>query len=276
MVELSDDPVTIFRSPSGAIYRAESSSDQPLFQTTLRSDLAFVLPDARALRIHVADLPTVTAGVSGGLPTPEEFLGVTRVVAVIPWVSSRTYALGTALGTVKRFGGDLPDKDEVSLISLRELDEVLGVAPAEDEADLVFVSREANLLAFPASSVRPQGLPAAGMAGINLGESRAVFFGVASGAELLVTAVNSSAALGDTDPGAVKITPLANYPRKGRGSMGVRCQKFLKGQDQVYFAGLSASSELFDLDGQQIESVATDERRDASGSALGSYLGYCR
>ena len=277
--ELSDDPVALFRSQSGSIFRAlidvDSSAGQKLFDSTMRSDVGFALSDGRASRVHVSDLPAYNPGVSGGLPSPEEFLGLkgTSVVGCIPWAVESTYALGTAQGTVKRFEGPLPDKDEVSLVALKEFDQVVGLAEAADSSELVFVSREANVLVFDASSVRPQGLPASGMAGMNLGESAAIFFGVGFTDAVLVTASNGSQSLGDTDPGSVKLTKLSAYPKKGRGSMGVRAHRFLKGEDQLYFAQLAAQGNLFDLDGNQIPSPGVDERRDGSGAALTSYLG---
>jgi DNA gyrase subunit A len=277
--QLSDDPVSLFRAQSGAIFRSvievDDLSGVKLFDSTMRSDVGFALSDGRAVRVHVSDLPAYNPGVSGGLASPEEFLGLAgqSVVGFIPWGVSATFALGTAQGTVKRFEGPLPDRDEVSLIALKDFDSVVGVAESSDDSSLVFVSREANLLVFDASSVRPQGLPASGMAGINLGDSAAIFFGVANPDSVLVTASNGSLSLGDTDPGSVKLTKLSAYPKKGRGAMGVRCQRFLKGEDQLYFAVLAIAGKLFDLDGNEIPAPAVDERRDGSGATLGSYLG---
>ncbi len=277
--QLSDDPVSLFRAQSGAIFRSvievDDLSGAKLFDSTMRSDVGFALSDGRAVRVHVSDLPAYNPGVSGGLASPEEFLGLAgqSVVGFIPWSVSAIFALGTAQGTVKRFEGPLPDRDEVSLIALKDFDSVVGVAESSDDSSLVFVSREANLLVFDASSVRPQGLPASGMAGINLGDSAAIFFGVANPDSVLVTASNGSLSLGDTDPGSVKLTKLSAYPKKGRGAMGVRCHRFLKGEDQLYFAGLALAGKLFDLDGNEIPAPAVDERRDGSGATLGSYLG---
>ena len=278
--EISDDPVGVFRSNTGAFFRAAIEIPQQdgsrLFDSTMRSDVGFVLSDGRAVRVHVSDLPAFNPGLSGSFPTPEEYLGVAgaQVIGLVAWQQKQVIALGTALGTVKRIEGPLPDKDEVSLIALKELDAVIGVGSSGDEGELVFVSREANLLVFPADSVRPQGLPASGMAGINLGDSRAIFFGVASPEAVLVTAANGSLSLGDTDPGSVKLTRLSAYPRKGRGAMGVRSHRFLKGEDQLYFAGLANAGQIFDLDGNSMRSPAVDDRRDGSGTSLPSYLGY--
>ena len=277
--QLSDDPVSLYRSQTGSIFRSpievDSSNGVKLFDSTMRSDIGFALSDGRAIRVHVSDLPAYNPGVSGGLASAEEFLGLggATVVGFMPWTSESTFALGTAQGTVKRFDGPLPDRDEVSLIALKEFDSVVGIGESGESSDLVFVSREANVLIFAANSVRPQGLPASGMAGINLGDSAAIYFGVAEPTSVLVTASNGSLSLGDTDPGSVKLTKLSAYPKKGRGAMGVRAHRFLKGEDQLYFAGLGSEGKLFDLDGNEIPAPAIDERRDGSGAALSSYLG---
>ena len=278
--QISDSPVNLYLSPTGALFRSGIEIDavdgKKLFTTSMRSDVAFVLSDSRAIRVHVSDLPSFTPGVSGAMPNAEGFLGLQglEVVGFIPWATQAIYALGTAQGVVKRFEAPLPDRDEVSLIALKDFDRVIGVGEANENASLVFVSREANVLVFDSASVRPQGLPAGGMAGINLGDSAAIYFGVSSTEEeVLVTAANGSQSLGDTDPGSIKLTRLALYPKKGRGAMGVRAHRFLKGEDQLYFAALSAAPVLFDLDGQAIEAPKYDDRRDGSGSSLSSYLG---
>ena len=278
--EIEDTPVVVFLSPTGIIYRCGEAAEGDvgrIIPTSTRADVGFVTASGRAVRVHVSDLPTKTPGVSGQLPDATSFLGLERdhVIAVIPWSSTDTYALGTKQGVVKRFEGSLPDRDEVEVISLKDFDEVLGVYPAPDSTKLVFVSAEANLLVFDASAVRPQGLPATGMAGINLGDSRALFFGVSNGGEFLVTAANSSQALGATDPGSVKTTSLAAFPQKGRATQGVRCQRFLKSEDQLYFAGLAALPVVVDHDGNQLAMPEVDERRDASGKPASGYLAAC-
>jgi DNA gyrase subunit A len=56
--------------------------------------------------------------------------------------------------------------------------------------------------------------------------------------------------------------------------MGVRCHKFLKGEDQLYFAGIAtATPTLFDLDNNPISAPSVDTRRDGSGSAISDYVG---
>ena len=238
--------------------------------------MGLVTNDGVAHAVHLSDLPVSTPGFTQQLPEPESIIGVNnlRVVGVISWRSEETFALGTAQGTVRRVSGPLPDKQEVSLIALKEFDEVVGIGVADEAAELVFITNEANLLVFPASSVRPQGLPASGMAGMNIPNGRAIFFGSAKQDAVVVSVSNSSLSLGGTDAGSVKLTQLSAYPRKGRGAMGVRCHKFLKGEDQLYFAALaSATPTLFDLDDKPVETPQVDLRRDGSGASAADYIG---
>jgi DNA gyrase subunit A len=53
---------------------------------------------------------------------------------------------------------------------------------------------------------------------------------------VLVTIAGSADALPGTDAGSIKVTPLAEYPLKGRGTGGVRCHKFRAGEDSLLLA----------------------------------------
>ena len=88
-------------------------------------------------------------------------------------------------------------------------------------------------------AVRPQGRSGGGMAGIKLGiGASVVFFGAVSrnGRRSLLTVSGSSRALPGTDAGSVKVTGFAQYPAKGRATGGVRCHRFLKGEDALLLA----------------------------------------
>lgn len=275
--EIADSPILVFMDAGGRVFRSEAFHPGLLgIETSLRSDLAFVTQTGRAIAVHVSDLPTITPGISGNIPTGTEFLGLAKeaVIAIMPWRTDRTYAIGTSQGVVKRIQGPLPERPEVSLIALKEGDRLIGLMRSDQDSELAFISSAANLLIFSADTVRPQGLAAAGMAGINLVSGRAIYFGAANAQSVLITASNSSQALGDTDPGSAKVTSLSAYPRKGRGAMGVRCQKFLKGEDQLYFAAIVEPNFMaYDLGGNLIELPAADERRDGSGTSIPEYLG---
>ena len=93
-------------------------------------------------------------------------------------------ALGTANGVVKRVAPDYPQNlSEFEVITLKDGDRVVGAVQLEnEEQDLVFITSDAQLLRFGASSVRPQGRAAAGMAGIRLAPRASVlWFGAVVG-----------------------------------------------------------------------------------------------
>ncbi|SCX11156.1 DNA topoisomerase (ATP-hydrolyzing) subunit A [Candidatus Aquiluna sp. UB-MaderosW2red] len=275
--EIADSPILVFMDAAGRVFRSEATTPGLVgIETSLRSDIAFVTETGRAIAVHVSDLPTVTPGISGNIPSATEFLGLNKeaVVAILPWRGDQTYAIGTSQGVVKRIQGPLPERPEISLIGLKDGDRLIGAVKSDQGSELAFVSSTANLLIFSADTVRPQGLAASGMAGINLVSGRAIYFGAATSQSVLITASNSSQALGDTDPGSAKVTALSAYPRKGRGAMGVRCQKFLKGEDQLYFAAVvEPSFQAYDLGDNTIDLPAVDERRDGSGAPIAEYLG---
>ncbi|QKJ25226.1 DNA topoisomerase IV subunit A [Aquiluna borgnonia] len=280
--ELIDEPTFVCVTPTGKLYRTSNlpvdrqTLDARIIETTTRSDLALITSDGVAHSVHVADLPSISAAVTPDLPEPESLIGTksSRVVGVIPWRSNMTFAIGTSGGVVKRFTGPLPEKQEVPVISLKEFDEVIGVCESTDGGEIAFVSSTGNLLIFNADTVRPQGLPASGMAGMNISEGRAIYFGNAIDDGVLVTAANSAMALGGTDAGSAKVTRLVAYPRKGRAAMGIRAHRFLKGEDQLYFATIAKSpARLFDLDEKRIQGPQTDDRRDGSGTPISTYLG---
>ena len=274
--EIQDEPAMVMFTPMGEVYRTQVAGDEILglrIPTTTRADVGFVTNLGRAIRVHVSDLPPSDG--KSNLSEATSFLGLAGelVIGLVPWAAEAGYAMGTAHGVVKRIAGPLPDRNDVELISLKDGDELLAICPVLDSSKLVFISNAANLLVFEAKQVRPQGLPASGMAGINLSDSKAIYFGVSNGGETVITAANSAQSLGATDPGSHKLTPLALFPEKGRATQGVRCQRFLKGEDQLYFAGLATRGEILDLDGNSFQAAEVDNRRDGSGTPSVSYLG---
>ena len=196
-------------------------------RTTARGEFALVTSRGRMIRMSALELPTLpplggAPALSGGaplavyvdLPAGEEPLTIVPLDPDGPGV-----ALGTAQGIVKRVTTDYPGRPDWEAVSLRDGDRVVGAAALRDgEEDLVFVTSDAQLLRFPASVVRPQGRAAGGMAGIRLspGASVAFFGAVDPGADnVVVTSAGSSDALPGTQPGSLKVTPYAEYPRQG-------------------------------------------------------------
>jgi DNA gyrase subunit A len=176
-------------------------------------------------------------------------------------------ALGTRLGVVKVCAPEWPVRsDEFEVISLRDGDEVVGATWLTDGAEtLTFVSSDGSLLRFGAKLVRPQGIKGGGMAGISLSPgARVVFFGAvrtddaAHGEPMVVTSTGNS----------VKVTPLAEYPAKGRATGGVRAQRFLKGETHLALAWVGPRPVGATGVGEPLDLPAEDPRRDGSGAAV--------
>ena len=303
----SEDAVERWENRSASDGRAKDDQIVSMFRTSTRSSYGLVTSAGRLVLAHVVELPKVSAdgplSVTGGVKA-EELLGMTentdpirgeRVIAAIDMPSTDDdsqlvpLALGTRNGVVKRWNRESPTTmDSWSVIDLKDDDEVLAAAEARDEDRLVFVSTDSSLLTFEAKNVRPQGRTAGGMAGIRLAEGCSVAaFAVmpdgkvtwnyeegenglfsASGAVVL-TVAGDSEALPGTENGAAKVTPLEMYPTKGRGTGGVRSQRFLKGQDTLILAFVGAYPlHASTQSGAPVELPKPDMRRDGSGTDL--------
>ncbi|MFE4646934.1 DNA gyrase C-terminal beta-propeller domain-containing protein, partial [Streptomyces sp. NPDC056730] len=266
-LEVADDPCRVLLSSTGLL--ARTANGEPLeggdgkrvkhdvivsaVPATARGDVGAVTSAGRLLRIAVIDLPqlpdTASApNLSGGAPV-SEFLaleGDEKLVCLTTLdESSPGLALGTLQGVVKRVVPDYPsNKDELEVISLREGDRIVGGAELRTgEEDLVFITSDAQLLRYPASQVRPQGRPAGGMAGVKLTEGASVisFTAVDPAADGVVFTITGSHGTLDDSVRTAKLTPFDQYPRKGRATGGVRCHRFLKGEDMLVLAWAGAS-----------------------------------
>ena len=297
-LEVSDDPCWVLLSSTGLLARTSTADPVPAegprakhdaivgaVRTTARGEVALVTTRGRMIRLSALELPALpplggAPSLSGGaplaayvdLPRDEEPLTIVPVDG-----PGAGIALGTAQGVVKRLSADYPAKSHWEAISLRDGDRVIGAAPLHDGAeDLVFVTSDAQLLRFPAASVRPQGRAAGGMAGVRLGSGQqVVFFGaVDPGSDaVVVTASGASDALPGTQPGAVKVTPYAEYPTKGRGTGGVRAHRFLKGEDTLVLAWVGATpARASGAGGVALDLPAATGRRDGSGTPASAVI----
>ncbi|GAA1923160.1 DNA topoisomerase IV subunit A [Streptomyces sodiiphilus] len=249
--------------------------------STTRGEVGAVTSAGRLLRLAVVDLPQLpeddpVRSLAGGAPL-SEFLTLEddeRVVCLTTLdESSPGLAIGTLQGVVKRVVPDYPpNKDELEVIALKEGDRIVGAAELRTgEEDLVFITDEAQLLRYPASQVRPQGRQAGGMTGIKLGGQARVlsFTAVDPAGDAVVFTVAGGSGTLDASLGTAKLTPFDQYPRKGRATGGVRCQRFLKGEDHLVFAWAGAApARAASKTGAPVQLPEPDPRRDGSGVPL--------
>lgn len=292
-LQIADAPTLVALSTTGRAIRIDTPDGDEIVaparrgkhdairstaRTTVRGELGAVTNRGRLVRFSPVDLPSVplaSISLSAGARL-RDYIGLTdrteQVVGLVELVSDTPLALGTAQGVVKRLvPSALPAKPEIEIVALKPKDTVVGIAPATDESDLVFLTDDAKLLRFTASSVRPQGASAGGMAGIKLAAgAAAIFFGSVTGdGNVVVTISTSSSALPGTDPGRAKISDFGEYPSKGRATGGVRAHAFLKGEDRIQL-GWAGPDPAYALDskGSVRKLPMTLSKRDGSGQLL--------
>ena len=319
----------VFNARSTSDERLRDDQITTIFETSTRATYGLVTSAGRLVLAHVVDLPALpaaaTLSLKGGVQA-DELIGMTestdpirgeRVITAIAMeqpTSGKTsakdesedggaaeakplpsLAIGTRNGVIKRWNREAPTTmDSWPVIDLKDGDEVVFAAVAEDDDRLVFISSDSSLLTFEAKNVRPQGRTAGGMAGIKLAKgARVAAFnvvpagkvawtyeegenGLTSGSGAVVlTVAGDSDALPGTENGASKVTPLEMYPTKGRATGGVRSQRFLKGQNTLILAWvglypLHASTSA----GSPVELPKPDMRRDGSGVDLASPIAF--
>lgn len=318
----------VFNARSTSDERLRDDQITTIFETSTRATYGLVTSAGRLVLAHVVDLPALpaaaTLSLKGGVQA-DELIGMTestdpirgeRVITAIAMEQPTSgkasaedesedgaaeakplppLAIGTRNGVIKRWNREAPTTmDSWPVIDLKDGDEVVFAAVAEDDDRLVFISSDSSLLTFEAKNVRPQGRTAGGMAGIKLAEgARVAAFnvvpagkvawtyeegenGLTSGSGAVVlTVAGDSDALPGTENGAAKVTPLEMYPTKGRATGGVRSQRFLKGQNTLILAWvglypLHASTSA----GSPVELPKPDMRRDGSGVDLASPIAF--
>ena len=90
---------------------------------------------------------------------------------------------------------------------------------------------------------------------------------------VVVTVAGSAGALPGTAAGSVKVSPYAEFPAKGRATGGVRCHRFLKGEDALILAWAGPSPALGATEaGGPVDLPGAFGRRDGSGVGLAQPL----
>jgi DNA gyrase subunit A len=309
-LEVADDPCVVLLSSAGLLARATNLDSARLREAgdvgprsphdvivsavtaTARGTIGVVTSAGRLIKLGVLELPALppsahSPGLAGGAPL-NEFVSLPAGESVIGLASIESsgagLALGTAEGVVKRVTPDYPQTmSEFEVIALKDGDRVVrAVQLGGEDQDLVFITSDAQLLRFGASNVRPQGRSAGGMAGVRLSRGASViWFGAVTPAgdggddeaPVVVTVAGAAGALPGTAAGTVKVTPYAEYPAKGRATGGVRCQRFLRGEDTLVLAWAGHPPALGATEaGTPVELPEPDPRRDGSGTRVAQPL----
>jgi len=250
---------------------------------TTRGELGAITSRGRLIRFSPVDLPSVPANsvqLAAGARIAD-YLGITdkkeRVLGLVSLTSDEPIALGTRQGVVKRISpGGYPGKPDFDVIALKPGDEVVGVGQGTDADELVFVASDSQLLHFPAAQVRPQGVAAGGMAGINLSkDASVVFFGAVDPADAVVVTISTPAeTLAGADAGRGKVSYFSEFPGKGRATGGVRSHSFLKGENALALAWVGPAPALAVAnDGAARTLPEAGAKRDASGAPLDAVVG---
>ncbi|WP_442867627.1 DNA gyrase/topoisomerase IV subunit A [Citricoccus sp. NR2] len=296
---VADDPCWVLLSTSGQLVRTRDRTPltghgrrqrhdayRSVVATTARGEVGALMSSGRIQRINVVDVPslaepTESPNLASGVAV-KDFVTLQRgetLVALVPL--NTVLALGTRAGVVKRVRPDWPlNADEFDAIALKGKDEVVGAAAADDDSQLVFITTGAQLLRFSASAVRPQGRTGGGVAGIKLGaDDQVLSFSVApdhtvtDDLDATALAVVVTVTAGEEDlissAGSAKVTPLAEYPAKGRATGGVRAHRLLKGESGLRTAWAGPSPALAASEKGVARTLPLEfGRRDGSGIPL--------
>jgi DNA gyrase subunit A len=116
--------------------------------------------------------------------------------------------------------------DGIIAIKMREDDELVSVRHSSGEDDVLMVSRKGQAIRFSEKDARPMGRDTGGVKGM----------GLRKGDEVISSDVvgnNDGDLLVVTENGYGKRTKLADYPRKGRGGLGVKTVQLTDAKGQL-------------------------------------------
>ena len=175
----------------------------------------------------------------------------------------------TRKGVVKKTAFTEYDKNRTNgliAINLREGDELVRVIQVRESDDVVLVSSAGQAIRFAGDQVRPMGRSAAGVRGMKLRPDDVVVAAAATSED------DQRHLLTVTEGGYGKRTPIDAYPRKGRGTMGVKGIKLTEARGASVIG-----ARMVDLDDEVIMvssggvlirtavSEIAEQRRDATG-----------
>src|ERR671931_145499 len=155
---------------------------------------------------------------------------VRAVIQTRDFEESKYLVFATKNGAVKKTelaAYNTPLKaDGIIAIKLRDDDELVSVQHSTGGDDVLMVSRQGQAIRFSEKEARPMGRDTGGVKGM----------GLRKGDEVIssdVVGVNEGDLLVVTENGYGKRTKLVDYPRKGRGGLGVKTAQLVEGKGRL-------------------------------------------
>jgi DNA gyrase subunit A len=269
--DIADEPTTVWLSRNGNLGRATEITGRKgkgdamvaRLDSTTRSRVGVVSADGTVHYLPVYDIADANASTARGNLCNDLFDTKADWVGLV--AEDKAVSLVTRSGMLKRLDpSDLPKRSGSPLITLKDGDSLAGAFVGDENDatnDFVVITSTGQLLRTGIAGVNSRGYKAGGVAGMNTGDGRVIGCAVAgSGEELRVVTL--------TDSGSVKVTPLSEYPVKGRGGIGVRAHKFLALDTALVSAlvGELGSVRGMSSAGALVALPAGEGRRDGSGT----------
>ncbi|HAQ43530.1 MAG TPA: DNA gyrase subunit A [Acidimicrobiaceae bacterium] len=241
--------------------------------TTAHSYLLFFTNKGKVYRLKAYQVPMMdrtargTAVVNLLQLEPDEV--VEALIDTQEFVADEFLLFVTRKGVVKKTAFTEYDKNRTNgliAINLREGDELVRVIQVRESDDVVLVSSGGQAIRFAGDQVRPMGRSAAGVKGMKLRSDDVVVAAAATSQD------DQRHLLTVTEGGYGKRTPIDAYPRKGRGTMGVKGIKLTEARGASVIG-----ARMVDLDDEVIMvssggvlirtavSEIAEQRRDATG-----------
>ena len=241
--------------------------------TTAHSYLLFFTNRGKVYRLKAYQVPMMdrtargTAVVNLLQLDPDEV--VEAVIDTQEFAADEYLLFVTRKGVVKKTTFTEYDKNRSNgliAINLREGDELVRVIQVRENDDIVLVSKRGQAIRFSGSQVRPMGRSAGGVRGMRLKEDDVVVAAVATPEN------DRRQLLTVTEGGYGKRTPIDAYPRKGRGTMGVKGIKLTEARGTSVVGARMVDLEdeiiLVSSGGVLIRTAVSEiaeQRRDATG-----------
>jgi DNA gyrase subunit A len=225
----------------------------------------------KVYRLKVHELPLGTRQSKGRaivnlLPVRQDEQ-VRAVIQTRDFTEAKYLVLATKKGVVKKteFAAyNTPLKSEgIIAVNLREGDELVDAFLTVGSDDILLVSKGGQAIRFPNDAVRPMGRATGGVVGMKLRTGDEVIAALIADdtADLLVV----------TENGYGKRTRMSEYPRKGRGGLGVKTVQLTEARGRL--AGAQPVREGYQVmlisTGGQVIRMPTDGIRRAGRATQG-------